>query len=107
MSKCASHFLKNYEHVWQGPTAKFRDTGEEGPHHWDQLYLTNIRYVNYADDQAHPQRSLQVRRTADLAWQRRTHGVLDADIPVPLRWFAQQAVLRRHAQDNWLRRLSV
>lgn len=31
-----------------------RDTAEEGPHHWDQLYLTKIRYVDYADDQAHP-----------------------------------------------------
>lgn len=28
-----------------------RDSGEEGPHHWDQLYLTRIRYVDYVDDQ--------------------------------------------------------
>ena len=26
-----------------------RDTGEEGPHHWDQLYLKRIRYVDYDD----------------------------------------------------------
>jgi RHS repeat-associated protein len=24
-----------------------RDTGEAGPHHWDQLYLKQIRYVDY------------------------------------------------------------
>ena len=24
-----------------------RDTGEDGPHHWDQLYLKQIRYVDY------------------------------------------------------------
>ena len=24
-----------------------RDSGEEGPHHWDQLYLKQIRYVDY------------------------------------------------------------
>jgi RHS repeat-associated protein len=29
-----------------------RDRGEEGPHHWDQLYLARIRYVDYVDDQA-------------------------------------------------------
>jgi Tc toxin complex TcA C-terminal TcB-binding domain/Salmonella virulence plasmid 65kDa B protein len=32
-----------------------RDTGEEGPHHWDQLYLAKIRYVDHGDDRAHPQ----------------------------------------------------
>ena len=26
-----------------------RDTAEEGPHHWDQLYLTQIRYVDYEE----------------------------------------------------------
>ena len=26
-----------------------RDTGEDGPHHWDQLYLKRIRYVDYED----------------------------------------------------------
>jgi RHS repeat-associated protein len=26
-----------------------RDTGEDGPHHWDQLYLKRIRYVDYQD----------------------------------------------------------
>jgi RHS repeat-associated protein len=26
-----------------------RDTGEAGPHHWDQLYLKQIRYVDYED----------------------------------------------------------
>jgi Salmonella virulence plasmid 65kDa B protein len=30
-----------------------RDTGAEGPHHWDQLYLAKIRYVDYVDAQAH------------------------------------------------------
>lgn len=24
-----------------------RDTGEQGPHHWDQLYLKQIRYIDY------------------------------------------------------------
>ena len=24
-----------------------RDLGEDGPHHWDQLYLQRIRYVDY------------------------------------------------------------
>ena len=32
-----------------------RDTGEEGPHHWDQLYLAKIRYVDHGADRAHPQ----------------------------------------------------
>ena len=27
-----------------------RDTGEEGPHHWDQLYLRRIRYGDYGDE---------------------------------------------------------
>jgi len=31
-----------------------RDTGEEGPHHWDQLDLAKIRYVDYGADPAHP-----------------------------------------------------
>lgn len=26
-----------------------RDSGEEGPHHWDQLYLSRISYVDYTD----------------------------------------------------------
>lgn len=26
-----------------------RDSAQEGPHHWDQLYLTRIRYADYAD----------------------------------------------------------
>ncbi len=26
-----------------------RDTGEEGPHHWDQNYLSHIRYIDTAD----------------------------------------------------------
>ena len=26
-----------------------RDTGKEGPHHWDQLYLKRIRYADYND----------------------------------------------------------
>ena len=26
-----------------------RDTGQQGPHHWDQLYLKHIRYVDYTD----------------------------------------------------------
>ena len=26
-----------------------RDTGEDGPHHWDQLYLKQIRYADYTD----------------------------------------------------------
>lgn len=26
-----------------------RDSGEEGPHHWDQLYLSRISYVDYRD----------------------------------------------------------
>jgi RHS repeat-associated protein len=29
-----------------------RDTGEEGPHHWDQLNLAKIRYVDYGDNHA-------------------------------------------------------
>jgi len=32
-----------------------RDSGVEGPHHWDQLNLAQIRYVDYGDDRAHPQ----------------------------------------------------
>ena len=31
------------------------DTGNEEAHHWDQLYLTKIRYLDYVDDQDHPQ----------------------------------------------------
>ncbi|MCI0723917.1 MAG: FG-GAP-like repeat-containing protein [Acidobacteria bacterium] len=27
-----------------------RDMGQDGPHHWDQLYLKQIRYVEYEDD---------------------------------------------------------
>ena len=27
-----------------------RDTGTDGPHHWDQLYLRRIRYVDYVAD---------------------------------------------------------
>jgi RHS repeat-associated protein len=26
-----------------------RDSGQDGPHHWDQLYLKRIRYVDYED----------------------------------------------------------
>ena len=26
-----------------------RDTDEDGPHHWDQVYLKRIRYVDYED----------------------------------------------------------
>ena len=26
-----------------------RDSGHDGPHHWDQVYLTQIRYVDYTD----------------------------------------------------------
>ncbi len=26
-----------------------RDSGEEGPHHWDELYLSRIYYVDYTD----------------------------------------------------------
>jgi RHS repeat-associated protein len=26
-----------------------RDTGHDGPHHWDQLYLSEIRYVDHGD----------------------------------------------------------
>jgi RHS repeat-associated protein len=32
-----------------------RDAAEEGPHHWDQLYLSEIRYVDYGDDRDNPQ----------------------------------------------------
>jgi hypothetical protein len=28
-----------------------RDADERGPHHWDQLYLSQIRYADYTDDQ--------------------------------------------------------
>ncbi|MGH8068935.1 MAG: SpvB/TcaC N-terminal domain-containing protein [Candidatus Entotheonellia bacterium] len=28
-----------------------RDAGTEGPHHWDQLYLRQIRYVDYTTDE--------------------------------------------------------
>jgi RHS repeat-associated protein len=31
-----------------------RDWKEDGPHHWDQLYLSEIRYVDYDDDDDHP-----------------------------------------------------
>jgi hypothetical protein len=27
-----------------------RDTGEDGPHRWDQLYLRRLRYVGYEDE---------------------------------------------------------
>ncbi|SOD22642.1 SpvB/TcaC N-terminal domain-containing protein [Nitrosomonas ureae] len=27
-----------------------RDTGQDGPHHWDQIYLERIRYVDYETD---------------------------------------------------------
>ena len=27
-----------------------RDTGQEGPHHWDQLYLKRVRYVDFEDE---------------------------------------------------------
>lgn len=27
-----------------------RDSAQDGPHHWDQLYLRRIRYVNYEDN---------------------------------------------------------
>ena len=26
-----------------------RDMGEDGPHHWDQLYLKGIAYADYED----------------------------------------------------------
>jgi hypothetical protein len=29
-----------------------RDSGREGPHHWDQLYLKQIRYADYAENNA-------------------------------------------------------
>ena len=35
-----------------------RDTGEEGPHHWDQLYLKRIRYVDYNDETTGEERFL-------------------------------------------------
>lgn len=34
-----NHILYEYE----------RDTGQLGPHHWDQLYLKHIRYVDHGD----------------------------------------------------------
>jgi RHS repeat-associated protein len=27
-----------------------RDTGDEGPHHWDQIYLKKIKYVDYVNE---------------------------------------------------------
>ena len=30
-----------------------RDSEEEGPHHWDQLYLKQIRYIDYTDGETH------------------------------------------------------
>ncbi|MFA5922038.1 MAG: penicillin-insensitive murein endopeptidase [Methylococcaceae bacterium] len=32
-----------------------RDAGEDGPRHWDQLYLHRIRYANYTDTQGENQ----------------------------------------------------
>lgn len=29
----------------------FRDSAEDGPHHWDQLYIARIRYVDYIDEE--------------------------------------------------------
>jgi RHS repeat-associated protein len=42
------------------------DTAEEGAHHWDQLYLTKIRYVDYVDDDANPRFLVSVEFVYEL-----------------------------------------
>jgi RHS repeat-associated protein len=32
-----------------------RDMGQDGPHRWDQLYLSRIRYVDHGANRTHPQ----------------------------------------------------
>ena len=42
-----------------------RDSGHDGPHHWDQVYLTQIRYADYTE-----QRPDQVSRLGHLSVSR-------------------------------------
>jgi RHS repeat-associated protein len=78
-----------------------RDAVEEGSHHWDQLYLKRIRYVDYVDDQAH----LQFLVTVEFVYELRPNDPLSeyrSGFEIRTRKRCTSVVVRTHAEQEQL-----
>ena len=78
-----------------------RDSAEEGPHHWDQLYLAKIRYVDYDDDHA----QLQFLVTVEFDYEQRRDDPFSeyrSGFEIRTRKRCTRIVVRTHAENEQL-----
>jgi len=75
-----------------------RDIGEEGPHHWDQLYLAKIRYVDYVDDRADPQFLVTVEFVYELRPD--PHSEYRTGFEIRTRKRCTQVIVKTHATTD-------
>lgn len=79
-----------------------RDTAQEGPHHWDQLYPKRIRYVDFDDDAGEPTFLVSVR----LVYEERPDpfSVYRAGFEIRSRKRCTRIEVRTHAGETRLQR---
>ena len=76
-----------------------RDSAQEGPHHWDQLYLAKINYVDYVDDHAAPRFLV----TVEFVFETRPddpHSAYRSGFEIRTRKRCTQIIVRTHAEED-------
>ncbi len=77
-----------------------RDAGDDGPHHWDQIYLKRIRYVDY-EDQTGAERFL-VSVTFDYEGREDAFSDHRAGFEIRTRWRCREVVIQTHTDQDHL-----
>ncbi|OWY64946.1 hypothetical protein B7486_44570 [cyanobacterium TDX16] len=77
-----------------------RDLGEDGPHHWDQLYLKQVRYADYTDQQGETKYLVSV----EFKYEDRTDAFSEyrAGFEIRTRRRCRQIIVKTHAQTERL-----
>jgi RHS repeat-associated protein len=76
-----------------------RDMGGSGPHHWDQLYLARIRYVDYGDDHTHPRFLVNVAFVYELRLDD-SHSEYRSGFEIRTRKRCKRIVVRTDAETD-------
>ncbi len=77
-----------------------RDVGEDGLRHWDQLYLTQIRYADYTDDQDEQQ--FMVRVSLEYGARPDPFSEHRAGFEIRTRRRCERIVISTHAEQERL-----